>query len=155
MVHAPGSKNIVMTDHCLGVCCEDLCKFLYKTKRSGLSKNTQDRFTTMWKELTYGREHFIDLCDKRRKEKGNNITNARYLMINVLVDEPRNLTVRVHNLIWISYYSIDERKGFEPNPSVNGSWELEMKAVIKKKNVRVYDQGLLTDVIIPCGYWIK
>ena len=83
-------------------------------KRCRLSKNTQDRFTTMWKELAYGREIVIDLCDKRRKEKGNNITNARYLMINMLVDEPRNLPVRVHNLMWITYYSMDEPEGFKP-----------------------------------------
>jgi hypothetical protein len=30
-----------------------------------------------------------------------------------------------------------------------------MKAAIKKKDVRVYDQALYTDVLIPCGYWTK
>ena len=155
VVHAPSSKNIVMTDHCLGVCCEDLCKFLYLAKRNKFAQNTQDRFTTMWQELTYGREHVIDICDVRRKEKGNNITNARYLMTNMLVEEPRNLPVRTHNLIWVSYEPIDEHKGFVPNASVDESWEIEIKAVIKKKDVRVYDQGLFTDVIVPCGYWTK
>jgi hypothetical protein len=114
VVHSPGSKSIVMTNHCLGVCCEDLCRFLYMARRSKLSKTTLDRFTTMWKELNYGREIVIDLCDKRRKEKGSTITNARYLMTNMLVEDPRNLPVRAHNLMWITYHSLDEPEGFKP-----------------------------------------
>ena len=36
-----------------------------------------------------------------------------------------------------------------------GQSENDIKAVIKQTDVRVYDQGLFTDVIIPCGYWVK
>ena len=58
-------------------------------------------------------------------------------MTNMLVEDPRNLPVRVHNLIWISYYSIDEREGFKPISTLDESWEIEMKAAIRKKDVRV------------------
>ena len=76
-------------------------------------------------------------------------------MVNMMVTDPRNLPIRSHNLKWITYHSIDEDEDFKPISTLDESWAIDMKESIKKQNFRVYDQALYTDILIPCGYYIR